>query len=261
MKKRYLLPLAALLLMPVAAVAQEAQEEAAGPTWWAVFVEHVAPSGVAAYEAAAAELNGLIKANATPDLTYYALSGPETGYIYALPMASLSEFTELNASWEAMMDRAGREGFMEIMGRGDAVVDHKTTNFYVQRNDLSYSPESPRLTDEEAKVRHYDWISAIPGQEMDMEAIFREWVELYTSNGVTSGWTVFQAVTGDDLPMYVVSSPAASVADYYAEGDRLDEALGDADDELWMKTLAVTRDFSHNDATLRPELSMLPDQM
>ncbi|MFQ5747812.1 MAG: hypothetical protein ACE5HF_11435 [Gemmatimonadota bacterium] len=258
MKKRHLLPLAALLLFPLGAVAQEAQEEA--PTWWAVFTDHVPPSGVAKYEEAGAALAEMIKANATPDLTYYTLSGSETGYLYAIPMTGLAQFMELNASWEAMMERAGREDFMTAMNSANAVVDHSSLTFYVQRNDLSYAPESPRLTDEESKIRHYDWIYAFPGKEAAMEEIFHAWIDLYQSNGVDSGWTVYQAVSGDDLPMYVVSTPAASVADYFANGDRIDEALGDADDALWMKTLAVTRSFHHNNANFRPELSLVPDE-
>jgi hypothetical protein len=263
MKKWLLLSLAVLVMWPAPAAGQEeapaaAQEEA--PTWWAVFTEQVRPSMVDQYESVAAEMRALIGANASEDLEYYTLFGPETGYLYAVPMESMAEFTELGASWEAMVDKVGRDTWMEVDARGAEAVENRSLTFYVERADLSYKPETPRLTEDEAVMRHYDWVYPVPGKEMETEAVMKEWVELYATNGVTSGFYVYQAVTGDDLPMYVVSTHAASQADYFADGDQLDEMLGEADDALWMKTRSLLRDFEHNNAWLRPDLSLVQEE-
>ena len=105
MKRWFWLPLAVLMLWPAAAVAQE---EEYSPTWWAVFTEQVAPSNVAAFEEASAAMYEVIKANAPEGMVYYTLSGPETGYMYAIPMDSYEQFMEIGQKWEGMVEQIGR---------------------------------------------------------------------------------------------------------------------------------------------------------
>lgn len=259
MKKSLVLLLAAALAWPTALAAQE-QEKEEGPTWWAVFTEQVTPAMADQYEAVSQEMMPLIRANAGEDMEYYTLSGPEVGYMYAIPMASMAQFMELNANWNAMIDKIGRDTWDEMAARSDAAVTHRTGAFYVERSDLSYEPESPRLTFEESKIRHYDWIYPIPGKEKELMANLKSWVELYRSNGVTTGFTTYQAVTGENLPAFVVATRAASPADYLADGERIDEQLGDADDALWEETKSLMREFKHNNASVRPELSLMPEE-
>ena len=110
-------------------------------------------------------------------------------------------------------------------------------------------------------MRHYDYIYPIPGKEQEVEALFREWVQLYRSGNADSGWMVYQAFTGEDLPLYVLGTVAMSRGDYEADGDRLNEMFGDVDDALMQKTWSLLRHFEHKDAWFRPELSLLPEEM
>jgi hypothetical protein len=247
------------MLWPAPATAQE--EVQAGPTWWLVISEQVKPAMQEQYETASAEIMELVRANATDDIMFYTLSGSETGYVFAIPMAGMESFTKVNAAWEAMVEEAGRDEWMEISSRSDEAVTSRSMNFFVERSELSYEPASPRLTEEEAVMRHYDWIYVTPGKDSDLEGIFREWVELYKANDVDSGWTTFQAVTGNDLPLYVISTPAASRADYETNGDQLDELLGEAQEDLMNRGWVLMRDFKHNDAWMRPDMSVVPEGM
>ncbi len=256
MKRWMLLPLAVLMLMPASLAAQED----AAPTWWAVFTEQVAPADVAAFEEASAAMYEMIEATAPDDMVYYTLSGPETGYMYAIPMESYEQFMEIGQKWEGMVEEVGREKWMEMDAAGSEFVTSRSMTLYIERPDLSYVPESPRLTTE-APMRHYDYVYPIPGKEQEVEASLREWVQLYGAENVDSGWMVYQAFTGEDLPLYVIGTLAMDRGDYEADGDRLDELFGDADDALWKKTSALLRKFDHNDAWFRPELSLLPDEM
>ena len=257
MKRWFLVPLVVLMLWPASLAAQE---EEYSPTWWAVFTEQVAPSDVAAFEEVSAATYEVIKANAPDDMVYYTLSGPETGYMYAVPMESYEQFMEIGQQWEGMIEKIGRDKWMEMEAKGSKMVTNRSMTLYIERMDLSYVPEAPRLT-EEAAMRHYDYIYPVPGKEQAVEAVLHEWIELYKSHDADSGWMVYQAFTGADLPLYVFSTLATDRGDYEADGDRLDEMMGEADDALWKKTRDLLRKFEHNDAWFRPELSILPDEM
>ena len=258
MKRWIVFPLAVLMLWPASLAAQE--DEAYSPTWWAVFSEQVAPANVAAFEESSAAMYEVIKANAPDDMVYFTLSGPETGYMYAIPMDSYEQFMEIGQQWEGMVEQVGREEWMEMDAAGSKFVTSRSMALFIERMDLSYAPEAPRLT-MEAPMRHYDYLYPVPGKEQDLEAVMREWIELYASQGVDSGWMVYQAFSGDDLPLYVIGTLAMDRGDYEADGDRLDEMFGEADDALYEKAGSLLRKFEHKDAWFRPELSLMPEEM
>ena len=257
MKRWILSPLAVLMLWP----ANLAAQEEASPTWWAVFTEQVEPANTAAFEEASAAMYEVIKANAPADMVYYTLYGPETGYMYAMPMDSYEQFMEIGEKWEGMVGQVGLEKWMEMDAAGSKFVTSRSLTLYIERMDLSYVPESPRLTADEAPMRHYDYLYPVPGKEQEVEALLREWVQLYQSGNADSGYMVYQAFTGEDLPLYVLGTMAKDRGDYEADGDRLNEMFGDVDDALMNKTWALLRNFAHKDAYMRPELSLVPAGM
>ncbi len=253
MKRWLWLPLAALMVWPANAVAQE---EGSAPTWWAVFTEYVAPENVAAFEKNAAAMHEMIVANAPEGMVYYTLSGPETGYTYAIPMESLAGFMEMNEQWMGMVNEIGWEKWKGM--QAGHLVEHSTMNFYVERRDLSYMPEALEASMGDMMVRHYDWLYPAPGMEQEFEAAMKEWVAKYAEMNAESGWLAYQAVTGDDLPLYVLLTPASSAAEYYAMSEKMDEMMGEAGQKLMQKSMSLMRDFEHNEAFMRPELSLLP---
>ncbi len=256
MKRWTLLPLALLMLLPANIAAQEADS---GPTWWAVFTEQVETKDVAAFEAVAAEFRAMVDGHVPDGMVYYTLSGPEDGYTYAVPLANMAEFTEMGEKWGAMVEEIGQETFAEVDARSAALVTHRTMNFYVERPDLSYMPEALAAASGEMSFRHFDWLYVEPGNEAEFEAILKEWVDLYAENGIESGWSANQAVTGDNLPMWVLITPADGMAAWANENEAVDAQLGDADDMLLQKTLKLMRAYKPSNSTFRPDLSVLPE--
>lgn len=256
MKRWMLSPLAVLMLWPANLAAQE---EAASPTWWAVFTEHVAPANIAAFEENSAATFELIEANAPAEMVYFTLSGPETGYMYAIPMEGMADFMELNEQWMGMVEKIGWEKWMEMQS-GD-LVEHSSMNFYVEMPDQSYHPEGFAESFPDKPARHYDWLYPRPGMEDEFRELMKEWVALYAEHGLEAGWTAYQAVTGEDLPMVVLITPAESAGAYYTMSEEIDELLGEAGEELMMRSLEAMRKFEHGDAMFRPDLSLVPDEM
>ena len=89
----------------------------------------------------------------------------------------------------------------------------------------------------------------------DFEALAMEFKELYESQGIDWGWTIYQTITGSDLPLYVVVQGAKSADDYHANRARIKEVLGEEYKKLGKKVGAVVRRIEYKDGTVRPELS------
>jgi len=255
MRRWMLLPLAVLMLMPASLAAQED----AAPTWWAVFTEQVAPANVAAFEENSAAMHEVVVANAPAELEYHTLFSPETGYSYAIPMASMADFMKMNEMWMGMVNKVGWDKWQAM--QASDLVDHSSMNFYVEIPAGSYHPEGYQESMADKPVRHYDWLYPKPGMEDKVNEVLKEWVALYARHGLDSGWTAYQAVSGDDLPLVVLITPATSAGAYYTMSDEVDEILGDEGQALMMKSLGMLRKFEHNEAMYRPDLSVVPDTM
>jgi hypothetical protein len=97
--------------------------------------------------------------------------------------------------------------------------------------------------------------------EDEMSEVMKEWVALYEKHGIDSGWTAYQAVSGDNLPLVVLITPSTTTSAYYRMSDEVDEMLGEEGQALMMKSMSMLRKFEHKDAMFRPDLSLLPDEM
>jgi hypothetical protein len=216
----WLAGLAALLLPAVAA----AQEED-GPQMFFVHQEVVKPSMVAEYEAAADDWVEMMRGSeaANGKIAYYAYSGPQIGYVYVLPIDDFADFAEIGEAFDAVAEEIG-EPWKEAGERSNTAA-------------------------------HWDFWYALPDKTEDLEAVAKEFVELYVSKGLDTGWNVYQAITGGDLPLYVVSVLAKDEADFHANEARLNEIVGAEAEKLGMKALKAARRVEPFIGWFRPDLS------
>ena len=254
---RFWLAAFAALLLPAGAAAQEADE----PQMFFVHQEIVKPSMIAEYEAAAVDWMELLKGSevAKGKIEFNAFSGPQVGYVYVVPIDDFADFGEFGNSFETVAQSLG-EAWREAGARSDAAVAQYESGFYIHRPDLSYEPANPRLAEGEAPFVHWDFWYAIPGKTEDLEGVAKEFVELYTSKGLDTGWNVYQAITGGDLPLYVVAVGARDEADFHANEARLNELVGAEAEALGMKALKFARRVEPMVGWSRPELSF-PQEM
>ncbi len=253
MRRWMVLPLAFLMAAPASLAAQEGDS----PTWWAVFTEQVAPENVAAFEEASAKMHEVIVANAPEGMVYYTHASPEMGYSYGIPMSGMADFMDMNAQWMGMVDQIGWENW-EAMS-ADHLVENRTMNFYVELPDLSYHPAGYAESLADKPVRHFDWLYPKPGMETEFNEVMMEWVALYEEMGIESGWTAYQAVSGDDLPLIVLITPATSASAYYLMSEEIDASMGEKGQDLMMRSMALMRKFEHEEAQFRPDLSVMPE--
>ncbi len=247
----FLFPAGLALGLAGPAVAQDD----APPAMYYIVQEHVKPAMASQYEQhTKAFIKDLAATPGIEGIQWTGVSGTEVGYIYVVPIEGLSGLAQTFEGWEAASAKMGQQKWAEHMARSSAVTEYSSTSILALRNDLSYRPETAALTTAHP-YRHYAWWYVLPGKEQAIEAVAREYVELYKAHGIETGWRVYQHVVGPDLPMYLVVETAESEAAFYAETARITELLGEQGRKLQEKAMQLARRIEINDAVIRPDLS------
>ncbi len=149
--------------------------------------------------------------------------------MWAMPMAGLDGFTHLGETWDAAVKAAGGPDLWD----GTSVAStHGAAELYVYREDLSYIPAEPREAEKDAPARMYDFWYAKPEMRQELEAAAKKISELYAEKKVDTSWRVYQAVTGPELPLYVVAWRMTSEADYHSNIEHIRKQVGAEAGEL-----------------------------
>lgn len=252
-----------LLFVPLVVSAQ-AQAQAQAPPQPQMFVVHeevARPSMLAQYESSTRDLvSALTEKKADPTLYgWSAFMTPDFHYLYVLPIANWSGMDTLMQGWMNMGQTVGKERWAELSRRNGAAMASYSEFVVMRRPDLSYVPATPRLKPSEVNFVHWSFYyldPAHPQEEVDQVA--RDYAALFRSKNVPDPFTVYQGINGTDLPYFVVSTPAKSAADYYAENERVESLLGADERPLAARALAATRRFNVREGTLRLDLMTQP---
>ena len=237
--------------LAVPAVAQEYKP----PQMYFIMQEHVKPSMMAQYEADSKEfINMLAAAPNAASMEFTAISGPEIGYVFATPVDGFDGLAKTFQNWEKAMMAAGPEKLGALMEKAGKSVDHQTSFVLMLREDMSYLPETTALTAEHP-LRIYHWWYLKPGAEFAVEAVAKAYVELYKKHKIESGFRVYSAVIGADLPMLLVVETADDMAQYHAREQAIQAKLGEEGKKLGEKAMSLARRLEISHGYVRPELS------
>ena len=236
-----------------AARAESHEEAPPAPTFMYVWTDHVAVVHAAAYESEVKKVMAkMAETEEAKKLQYFALSGQD-GYRYVIPMAELAEFSKKNQEFMAATNAVGG---MKVWDASNKLVDHGSGALIVSRPDLSYAPTAPREAEKSGQFRLHEWWYIRPGHEAEIEEVARKFAALYAEKEIDTGFRIYQAVTGDDLPLYLVTITAANAVDYHTNEARVNESLGEAGQQLIQEAVALARRLERTTAMMRPDLSM-----
>lgn len=257
MKRLALLMLPGLLL-GAAAAPLSAQEDKPPPTYF-IHSEFVKASMFEQYEDATKELIGLLESSDVDPAAvgWMAVWGPQTGYAYVMPVEGMGGIGKLYASWESAVAKVGAERWQRVAARAEEAIDHVESSVLVLRPDLSYKLETTAMTPE-MPYRHYYWWYVIPGKGEGLESVAKEFAELYAANGIETGWRMYQAAMGSDLPLYLVVFAAKDPAEFHAWDRETTARLGEEADRLYLKALSYARRVEEGHGWVRGDLSFPP---
>ena len=249
------LPFLVLIAAPTGALAQDT-EEAAAPMMVGVFVDHVRPAMIPEYEAEISDMVEKFKAAGVDAPGWNGFSSAELGYAYVIATADL-------ASWSKVMGEFGAAiGATETganLGAANLMSEHAEMNFWTMRPDMSYRAEDIGGQDE--PYTHYTFWYGVQGREAEVEQLAKDFVALWAEHDLDDPWMVAQAMTGVDLPLWLIISTAATKAEYEARQAATEATLGDALTAMNVRSLKLNRKINEASAMHRPELSYWKDTM
>ena len=239
------------LLLGLWASAVTAQEASQGQLLRILTVK-VDPSKISEYEAAVEDLFAELtkKEFAFP---ISASVGADLVYGFVTPMENFAALDKMQEELSQVL-----EANPQILERLSEASESRTYWMVQERPDLSYVPENPRLQPDEIGLIHLDRYYLRPGTEAEAEAISKEWVNLYRRKYVSDGFRVNVAVTGAELPIFTVATPAKDALDYQTQAQKIEELLGEEAQALMERSLSIIRRLEPLDITLRPDLSYQP---
>jgi hypothetical protein len=231
------------------------------PAWYFIVQEMVKPSMTMQYESATREMIELLQSKdvSAEDVRFWTANGPEMGYVYVMSMENMAAMDRMMESWQVTLQSLG-EKWEELEAKTSEATDHRISFHSVRRDDLSYQPESPRIKEDEVKQVFYGFHYVIPGKEREFEQVARDYAALYKEKGLDDSWTLYQRVTGGELPLYVATFPARSASDHYARMEEIQGMLGEAGQKLAQRAYACMRRFERKEVMPRPDLSYPPGE-
>ena len=238
---------AALILTPLAL----AQDEA--PPMMAVTVVDVQLGHVPRFEAARKELwKGHEKVGVDWPVNVSQSMHDPGSYGIVTMIDSLGQMDERRPKMEA--------GWQAASGAMGTLMEAATTwESWVMRShpELSYTPEDPRLSEDEAPYWHMTTLHVDPAQMDAFEAVVKEWGAMAAKHGMRDGYSVWTSVMGDG-PAYSVLMWAKDPADYWTQTMANEKKFGEDRLALMAKMGPMIRDIEYAYGMSRPDLSYQP---
>jgi len=257
MKKHLMVSVMIIFLVTMFSCMTTAQETPSNQIFWVASLK-VIPLKLQEYRAAYQDWLKLLKENkfSTP----ISISvGSDSTCNFLLGFPDFAAMDKAYAEYSAIMQKENAKAIDKRMG--------DTTNgedvwLAMYRPDLSYVPEKPRLKPEEAPFGRCTFYYIMPGTADKMEQLCTRVVDLYKKHNITRGFNVSAAITGENLPFYVVCDAAGgkNAADYFTESAKINEALSGAElQAITTEIGSITRDFNVLNFTSRPDLAYTPE--
>ena len=212
----------------------------------------VDPSKISEYEAAVEDLFAAL-AKKKFSFPISVAVGEDLVYGFLTPLENFAAMDKMREELSQIIEQNP-----QIMERLSKASESRTYWMIEERPDLSYVPENPRLQPDEIRFLHLDRYYLRPGTEAQAEATAKEWVKLYRRKYVSDGFRVSVAVTGADLPIFTVGTPAKNALDYQTQAQKIQALLGEESQALMERSLSIVRRLDPLDITLRPDLSYEP---
>lgn len=252
--KRGLLALLCVLSLTLSVSAQMAPPK---PEFYLIHEEIARPSMLMQYESTTRELlKTLAEKNADPKIfTMNLYVTPDFHYLYVVPISNWAAIDAFQQSWMSMGQSVGKERWQDLMNRGNAAMSSYNEFVVMKRPELSYVPATPRLKPEERRFAHWMYYYLDTAHLNETEQVAKDYAAMFKAKNIGDPFTVYEAVSGNNLPLWIVSVPARSAADFYANDERVNAMLGADVRPLQARAMANTRKFEIRSGVYHPEMS------
>jgi hypothetical protein len=255
-KVKRTLVLAAAALTALWSAGLAAQEAPKKPEFVVVYIDAVKPAMVKEYESAVKDMAGLLTAEKadSPAFDYWAFSGRDMTYSYVTPMDSFGALDVMHVEWMKLYKGPDKDKWKALDERMSKDLEYSTRLIAMRVAEGSYMPKEPRFKMREAPFRWYDYFYVMPGREGEFIKLAKGLAEAAEKGGFNDPWTIYQVIAGEQMPLFVVVSPAKDAADYEQSEKAFMKAIGEEGQKFIDGIMAVTRRYESRTGWYRPDL-------
>jgi hypothetical protein len=252
MRSRVSIPVLAILLAGLQAPAAVAQRSPSQDRQLLLVVQYVVqPSKTAQFEAVAKDAVEQLTKQKWSAGGFLCTRSDEVVYTFILPVSRIDDRrVQIDA-----LAAAGQALGSDWARRATDAIEYVNGYLVVARPDLSYQPAKPRLSTDEIHSMHFDFHYLNFGSRSTAEGTAKEYADLHKKANCDTGFTVYEVIGGAELPIMIVATSAKSVADHYAQAEKVLAQLGAEVAPIAKKRDSVVRRIKQIDATILPELS------
>jgi hypothetical protein len=217
---------------------------------WLVGEEGVKPEMINQYFETSMELIELCKEENFP----YPFSLWTTGdlkYYLWYPIEELNDITRIEEAWDAVTKKYGEEDFR----RFEECIEYQKSSVIATRTDLSYIPDSPRITGDEQRYSYWQEFYIKKGMEKDVEALFHEAKALFQDKETNDLYYFGEGRIGEEQPVYFGWSFARDIVDYWEQDKKSRELLGEDLNKINQKLVTCLRRIEEKNCWWLQDLS------
>jgi len=197
--------------------AQEKKEQL-----WLVSEEVVKPDMVEQYKEACKDLLKLCKEENFP-YTYNVWVKDYFTYDLWYPIDELNDIIKIEEAWDDIVQKYGEDNFKKFQ----VCIESQMNRVMANRLDLSYQPDSFRLSEEEVKYSKLQEIYVEKGSEKKVEELFKRGNALLQEKGIQNANFIGVGKIGYEQPVYFSWSYGKDRLDLLEQRKENAKLLGD----------------------------------
>ena len=191
---------------------------------------------------------------------WYGFSTDDFHYYFICPIDNFASLYEIDKAYAEMEKKVELERWQDVFKRVNEKSEYYNMYFIRYRQDLSYTPENPRLKPEDAKFISIDFYYIKPGKETEFEKVCKDYSALDRRKEITNSYYFAVMDNGPDMPLYIGFATGKNASDLFIHWEKQQEIEGEEGKVLWEKTWAVCRRFETKTGWFRPDLSYIPKE-
>lgn len=233
------------LFLVLGTVAQDKNE-----LLWLVSGEKVKPEMIKQYKEISKELIELCNSENFP-YSFNVWSSQPFHFELWYPIEEMNDITRIEETWDAIVEKFGSDKFSKFQ----ECIESQSSKVMTTLLDLSYEPESPRLSEEEIGFCFWQEIHVKKGSEKTVEDIFKKGSAILKDKGIEGATYVGEGKIGYEQPVYFAWSYGKHRSDYKEQQKKEAELLGEEWSQLNAELIKHIKDIVNSNESWLKELS------
>lgn len=176
-----------------------------------------------------------------------------------MPVKDRTDIVPLFEAWNEVAKQWG-EGHDKMWQKLWESSDYLKDYFIWYLPNYSFTPENPRLKDDEKRYGIWDMMYIIPGKQEEFYNTLKELLALVKSKNITEDIYSYSGSWGMELPLHIGVLLGKDAGDFWNANRKIWETLGEEGQPLYQKLISLIKKRDFKQFWYNPNLSYYPEK-